>query len=115
MTTYEKNPDAIARLSPEQYRVTQQNGTESPEAANISTIKNRVSMWTLCPASHCLRRGRLVSATLFSAETSPANITTSATRAVGVVTTMVWHAPSRSRPNCFRDARMDEPVTIWFG
>ena len=30
MTTYEKNPDAIARLSPEQYRVTQKNGTESP-------------------------------------------------------------------------------------
>ena len=30
MTTYEKNPDAIARLSPEQYRVTQQNGTEPP-------------------------------------------------------------------------------------
>ncbi len=31
MTTYEKNPDAIARLSPEQYRVTQQNGTEPPD------------------------------------------------------------------------------------
>jgi peptide-methionine (R)-S-oxide reductase len=30
VTTYEKNPAAIARLSPEQYRVTQQNGTESP-------------------------------------------------------------------------------------
>jgi peptide-methionine (R)-S-oxide reductase len=30
VTTYEKNPDAIARLSPEQYRVTQQNGTEPP-------------------------------------------------------------------------------------
>ena len=30
MTTYEKNPDAIARLSPEQYRVTQQSGTEPP-------------------------------------------------------------------------------------
>jgi peptide-methionine (R)-S-oxide reductase len=30
MTTHEKNPDAIARLSPEQYRVTQQNGTERP-------------------------------------------------------------------------------------
>ena len=30
MTTYEKNPAAIARLSPEQYRVTQQNGTEPP-------------------------------------------------------------------------------------
>jgi peptide-methionine (R)-S-oxide reductase len=30
VTTYEKNSDAIARLSPEQYRVTQQNGTEPP-------------------------------------------------------------------------------------
>lgn len=30
MTTYERNPAAIARLSPEQYRVTQQNGTERP-------------------------------------------------------------------------------------
>ena len=25
---YEKTPDAIARLTPEQYRVTQENGTE---------------------------------------------------------------------------------------
>jgi peptide-methionine (R)-S-oxide reductase len=30
MTTYERNPAAIATLSPEQYRVTQQNGTELP-------------------------------------------------------------------------------------
>ena len=30
MTTYKKDRDAIAKLSPEQYRVTQQNGTESP-------------------------------------------------------------------------------------
>jgi len=28
--TYRKDPDAIARLTPEQYRVTQQNGTEYP-------------------------------------------------------------------------------------
>ena len=28
MTSYTKDPDAIARLTPEQYRVTQQNGTE---------------------------------------------------------------------------------------
>lgn len=30
MTRYTKDPDAIARLSPEQHRVTQQNGTERP-------------------------------------------------------------------------------------
>ncbi|HUH89050.1 MAG TPA: peptide-methionine (R)-S-oxide reductase MsrB [Lysobacter sp.] len=30
MTQYSKNPDAIARLTPEQFRVTQQNGTERP-------------------------------------------------------------------------------------
>ncbi len=30
VTAYEKNPAAIAKLSPEQYRVTQQNGTEPP-------------------------------------------------------------------------------------
>jgi peptide-methionine (R)-S-oxide reductase len=30
MTRYTKDPDAIARLSPEQYRVTQTDGTERP-------------------------------------------------------------------------------------
>jgi len=30
MTTYTKDPDAIARLTPEQFRVTQQDGTERP-------------------------------------------------------------------------------------
>jgi len=30
MTKYSKTAEAIARLSPEQYRVTQQNGTERP-------------------------------------------------------------------------------------
>jgi len=30
VATYQRNPAAIGRLSPEQYRVTQQNGTESP-------------------------------------------------------------------------------------
>lgn len=30
MTQYTKNPDVIATLSPEQYRVTQQSGTERP-------------------------------------------------------------------------------------
>jgi peptide-methionine (R)-S-oxide reductase len=30
MSKYQSNPEAIARLSPEQYRVTQRNGTEPP-------------------------------------------------------------------------------------
>jgi peptide-methionine (R)-S-oxide reductase len=30
MSDYTKNPDVIATLTPEQYRVTQQNGTERP-------------------------------------------------------------------------------------
>jgi peptide-methionine (R)-S-oxide reductase len=30
MGKFSKDPDAVSRLSPEQYRVTQQNGTEAP-------------------------------------------------------------------------------------
>ncbi len=30
MSKYSKDPEVVARLSPEQYRVTQQNGTERP-------------------------------------------------------------------------------------
>jgi peptide-methionine (R)-S-oxide reductase len=30
MTDYRKTPEAVARLTPEQYRVTQQSGTEAP-------------------------------------------------------------------------------------
>jgi hypothetical protein len=50
-----------------------------------------------------------------SADASPAIVTVTATRAVGVVATMVWHAPSRPCPDGFRDARMDEFLTSWFG
>ena len=30
MIPYQRNPDAFSRLTPEQYRVTQQDGTERP-------------------------------------------------------------------------------------
>lgn len=30
MSTYRKTPEALARLTPEQYRVTQESGTEAP-------------------------------------------------------------------------------------
>lgn len=40
MTRYTKDPDAIARLSPEQHRVTQQNGTERPgTGAHLNTTE----------------------------------------------------------------------------
>ena len=36
---YEKNADAIARLTPEQYRVTQENGTERPFTGEFNDHK----------------------------------------------------------------------------
>ena len=39
MTTYERRPDVIATLSPEQYRVTQQNGTERPGSGEYLSNK----------------------------------------------------------------------------
>jgi len=48
MAKYRKTPEAISGLSPEQYRVTQQGGTETPgtgeylenkEPASTSTLK----------------------------------------------------------------------------
>ncbi len=35
MTTYQKSADAIAALSAEQYRITQQNGTEQPGTGEL--------------------------------------------------------------------------------
>ena len=35
MSTYRKTPEAVARLSPEQYRVTQENGTEAPGSGEL--------------------------------------------------------------------------------
>jgi peptide-methionine (R)-S-oxide reductase len=38
MSTYRKTPAAIARISPEQYRVTQQSGTEAPGTGELLDI-----------------------------------------------------------------------------
>ena len=35
MSTYQKTPEAVARLSPEQYRVTQQSATEPPGSGEL--------------------------------------------------------------------------------
>ena len=35
MSTYQRTPEAVARLSPEQYRVTQENGTEAPGSGEL--------------------------------------------------------------------------------
>ena len=35
MATYRKTPEAVARLSPEQYRVTQESGTEAPGTGEL--------------------------------------------------------------------------------
>lgn len=35
MSAYRKSPEAIARLTPEQYRVTQQSGTEAPGSGEL--------------------------------------------------------------------------------
>jgi len=39
MTKYTKDPDAIARLSPEEFRVTQQSGTERPFTGALNDNK----------------------------------------------------------------------------
>jgi peptide-methionine (R)-S-oxide reductase len=40
MTEYTKNPDVIATLTPEQYRVTQQSGTERPGTGEYLNTKD---------------------------------------------------------------------------
>ena len=39
MANYRKTPEAISRLTPEQYRITQQNGTEAPGTGEYLNIK----------------------------------------------------------------------------
>ena len=39
MSRYEKKPDAIAALSPEEFRVTQENGTERPGTGKLLSNK----------------------------------------------------------------------------
>jgi hypothetical protein len=43
MSMYRKTADAVARLTPEQYRVTQKSGIEAPEAASFWITMTRVS------------------------------------------------------------------------
>jgi hypothetical protein len=56
VSTYQRDPAAIARLSPEQYRVTQQSGTETPGTGESTTRRSRVSKSTLCRANRCSPR-----------------------------------------------------------
>ena len=56
MQKFTKNNEAIRKLTPEQYRVTQQSGTGRQEPANISITMNRGSTSTLCRASRCSLR-----------------------------------------------------------
>ncbi|MCE5975172.1 peptide-methionine (R)-S-oxide reductase MsrB [Sinirhodobacter sp. WL0062] len=41
MTEFRKTPEALARLTPEQYRVTQENGTERPWSGEFVSNKRR--------------------------------------------------------------------------
>ena len=56
MPDYRKTPEAIAKLTPEQFRVTQQSGTERPAPARCSTTRSPASTSTSCPASRCSPR-----------------------------------------------------------
>jgi hypothetical protein len=52
MKTYNKNPEAVSLLTPEQYRVTQQDGTERPFGNEYWDNK-----WTPAFASSVRTRG----------------------------------------------------------
>ena len=53
MAAYKKTAAAIAKLSPEEYRLTQQSGTERPGAGAVSTTRNQALMSILSQVNHC--------------------------------------------------------------
>jgi peptide methionine sulfoxide reductase MsrB len=40
LRNYSKTPEAISRLTPEQFRVTQQSGTELPNSSDAATSRS---------------------------------------------------------------------------
>ena len=54
MQKISKYDSAIRNLSPEAYRVTQENGTEAPAVESIWITKNLASMSMWFPVSRCL-------------------------------------------------------------
>jgi hypothetical protein len=55
MPKYEKTPEAIAKLSPEQYRVTQKSGTERPGTGQYLHNKEPGIYVDVVSASRCSR------------------------------------------------------------
>jgi len=51
MPTYRKNPEAVSKLTSEQYRVTQTDGTSAPSPTNTVTTRSLASTSTWFPAS----------------------------------------------------------------
>ncbi len=53
MPNYEKTAEAVAALTPEQYRVTQQSGTERPGSGALLSTSSPASTSTSCRANPC--------------------------------------------------------------